>query len=411
MKTGNRWWVMLLGMVVALIAFVTESPAQSNEGFIYGKIYTSNNTYVGAIRWGGEEVLWTDLFNASKIDESYTKLIPEKDKDDEWYNFNWDFNSIWTNNSATLHQFTCQFGNIKELIVGSRDNVVLKLKNGGEIKVNGQGYNDIGAKIQVTDEELGILSIDWDRISRIEFLQTPQKLSKTFGQPLFGTVEGSRREKFTGYLIWDNDERLLTDKLDGEEHGNDVSIRFSDIQSIERDGGGSTVKLNSGRELYLTGSNDVDEGNRGVIISSAETGALVKVSWEAFRRVVFTTPTHAPQTYSDFTSPKFLSGAVSRFDGDDLKGRIVFDIDEALDFELIEGKENSIEYNFPFNKVKKITPRNRDFSQVELVSGQSLLLGELRDVSSKNGGVLVFVKGKKNPVYVSWREVNQITFD
>jgi hypothetical protein len=410
MKTGNRWLIMLLGMLVAILAFVTESPAQSNEGFIYGKIYTSNSTYVGAIRWGGEEVLWTDLFNASKVDESYSKLIPEKDKDDEWYNFNWDFNSIWTNNSATLHQFTCQFGNIKELIVGSRNNVILKLKNGGEIKVNGEGYNDIGAKIQITDDELGSISIDWDRISRIEFLQTPQKLSKIFGQPLFGTVEGSRREKFTGYLIWDNDERLLVDKLDGEEHGNDVSIKFSDIQSIERDGGGSTVKLNSGRELYLTGSNDVDEGNRGVIISS-ETGALVKVSWDAFRKVVFTAPSHAPQSYNDFTSPKFLNGTVSRFDGDDLRGRIVFDIDEALDFELIEGRENHIEYNFQFKKVKKITPRNRDFSQVELVSGQSFLLGELRDVSSRNGGVLVFVKGKKDPVYVSWRQVNQITFD
>ncbi|MEJ0031424.1 MAG: hypothetical protein WDO15_14085 [Bacteroidota bacterium] len=61
--------------------------------------------------------------------------------------------------------------------------------------------------------------------------------------------------------------------------------------------------------------------------------------------------------------------------------------------------------------IHTITPKNYDYSQVTLRSGQSFLLGDGRDVSEKNAGVLVFQKGKKDPVYISWRRINEITFN
>src|SRR5688572_12862191 len=110
-----RWIVVFLGVCIAALAYAVESSAQTHEGFIYGKIYTTNNTYTGAIRWGGEEALWTDLFNAAKTSDSYKKLVPEKkDESESWFDFDWNLGSIWED-KIIEHQFTCQFGNLKEV--------------------------------------------------------------------------------------------------------------------------------------------------------------------------------------------------------------------------------------------------------------------------------------------------------
>lgn len=399
-----------MGICLAVVVLAVESMAQSTEGFIYGKVYTTRNTYTGPIRWGGEEVLWTDLFNASKSGDKYQKMVPEKkdDDDDSWFSYDWSFNSIWED-KYTSHQFTCQFGNMAEIETRRDSRAIIRFKNGGEIMVDGEGYNDIGAKIQVVDGELGTMSIDWDRITKIEFMPTPAKLPAVFGVPLYGTVESARREKFTGFIVWDNDERLTADRLDGDDDDDDVSIKFADITSIEKEGRGSRVALKSGRELYLTGSNDVNSENRGVLVVTPEYG-VVQLSWEAFRKVTFSQPSNTGMAYGAFTSPRSLRGVVSRLEGDDVEGQIIFDIDETLDFELIEGDENDIQYMIPLKNIRKITPKNHDFSLVELSSGKSLLLGGRRDISSDNGGVLVFSKGKKEPYYISWRKINEIIF-
>src|ERR1041384_7307700 len=399
----NRVVLIIAGILVAFLAFAVETHAQSHEGFIYGKVYTNRSTYTGPIRWGKEEVLWTDLFNAAKTDHSFDRLVPEKNSD-SWGNVDWNISHIWENNAT--HQFPCQFGNIKEMRMVNDDEVVIKLKNGGEIRVEDDG-NDIGEKVQVMDPELGIINVDWDNIDRIEFMPTPSKLSQTFGMPLYGTVEGVRREKYTGFIVWDNYERLTTDKLDGDSEDGDVSIEFKDITSIEKRGRGSLVTTKSGRDLYLTGSNDVDDDNRGIMVVSPEIG-VIKFTWDAFRKITFSTPKTTGPSFSDFASPQLVTGTVSRLDGNDVAGQIVFDIDETIDFEIIEGVENEIEYLIPLKSIQSITPKNSDYSQVTLRSGQSFLLGDGRDVTTRNAGVLVFQKGKKNPFYIEWRRINEI---
>lgn len=402
--------IILLGIVIACVAAVVESKAQSHEGYMYGKVHTDNTIYIGPIRWGGEEVFWTDLFNAAKAKNDYAKQVPkEKEESEGWSSYDWNFSSIWEN-KVTVHQFTCQFGNIKEMIPLKSGNVIVRLKNGGEMEMDGDGYNDIGGNVQVLDNELGVVSVSWSKIKRVEFINTPQKLEQVFGQPLYGTVEGARREKFTGFIVWDNDERLASDKLDGDTRGGDVAIKFSDIESIESRSNGCDVFLKSGRQLFLTGSNDVNSGNRGVLVSTPDYG-IIKFSWDAFKKITFSTAPHSGQTYQQFLIPRPLQGIVRQLEGNDLEGRIIYDIDEALDFEILEGKENDIEYMIPFTNIKKITPKNFDYSLIELNSGETFLLGGMRDVSKNNGGVLVFVKGKKEPVYVSWKKIDEIVFN
>jgi hypothetical protein len=409
-KAMYRGMMIVVGMLVALLAMALESPAQTHDGYIYGKVYTDRTTYVGVIRWGGEEVFWTDLFNAAKRDNDYAKLVPQTKEDKDWWsNYDWNFSSIWED-KGTVHQFVCQFGNIKEVIPTNRGNVILKLKNGGELEVDGEGYNDVGGKVQIIDEELGTVSISWDRVQRVEFLPTPTKLELVFGQPLYGTVEGVRKEKFTGFIIWDNDERVSSDKLDGDNEDGDVSIKFSEIEMIERSGNGSEVKLKSGRSMFLDNSNDVNNGNRGVWVVHPDYG-VINFSWKAFKRVTFAPHPNTGQSFNQFPSPQPMQATISLLDDDDISGRIIYDIDEALDFELVEGKENDIEYQIPLRNIKRITPKNFDYSLIELKSGQTLLLGGARDVSDDNSGLLVFVKGKKEPVHIAWKKINAINFN
>jgi hypothetical protein len=400
---------VIVGIGIAVLAFAVETKAQTPEGFIYGKVYTGSTTYTGLLRWGTEEALWTDLFNASKTKDQYKKLVPQqKDENDAWFNIDWSFGSIWED-KIVPHQFTCQFGNLSEITILDNDDVKVKLKNGREFEIDGEGYNDVGSKIQILDPELGIVGVSWNKISKIEFMPAPARLETIFGTPLYGTVEGARREKFTGFIVWDNDERLSTDHLDGDADDDDVSIKFGDITAIEKQGRGSQVTLKSGRTLYLTGSNDVNNENRGVLVVTPGLG-IVKVTWEAFRSVTFTSPKNTGTSYAQFTAPVFLQGTVLQLDGDDLTGRIIYDVDEMLDMEFVEGKENGIEYSVLLKNIKKITPKNSDYSMITLKNGETLLLGNAQDVSGRNGGVLVFMKGKKEPQHVSWRKINEIIF-
>lgn len=410
MQVVYRWILLLVGACVATVAVIVETSAQSRQGFIYGKVYTDKNTYTGPIRWGKEEVLWTDEFNAAKTSSGYEKLIPEqKEESDSWLNFDWKLSSIWEDKSPT-HQFTCQFGNISEIVMKSNSNVLVKFKNGRGMLVNGSGYNDIGATIHVWDEELGEMNIDWDRITRVEFMPFPHAEKTIPGQPLYGIVESVRREKFTGFITWDKDERLSTDKLDGDSHDGDVSIAFADIVSIEKKDRGSNVYIRSGRSLYLTGSNDVNDENRGVQVYTQEVG-IVTLSWDAFRQVTFAQPPAGVATYEDFPVPRVLRGTVTSLDDSDARiGQIVYDIDEVFDFEFLEGQENDIEYKVPFRNIRKLTPKNFDYTSIELKSGRTLLLGGGRDVSSKNAGLLIIGKDKNSSEYIPWKKINTITF-
>ncbi len=385
--------------------------AQSSAGFMYGKVYTTSTTYEGQIRWGTEEAFWTDFFNASKKSSGNYKKLVSQDKKEEssWMDFDWDILSIWEN-KTTVHQFSCQFGDIKELEVLSKNNVRLQFKNGLQMDVNGEGYNDIGAKIQVLDKELGWTALNWDKVQKVEFAAIPNGSIVQATAPLYGTVETNRREKFTGYIQWDHDERVSTDKLDGESRDGKISTPFSEIVSIEKRNNGSDVIFKSGKQLYLTGTNDVNEDNKGVIVIQPGKG-MVDIPWSSFKKLTFTSAGNSGPSYESFVAPKQLSGTVLLYDAKEISGKMIFDLDETLDVETLEGKDNDIQYTIPFRNIKSIKPKNLDYAFVELKNGETLLLGDGRDVSGDNDGIVMIIKGKKEPVHVRWKNIDQIIFD
>jgi len=407
-KADSTITKLLLLLIISILYF-QKVEAQNTAGFIYGKVETQSNTYEGPIRWGKEEVYWQDYFNASKRENPYRNdCCGQTNDNSSWLDFNWDLQSIWEDRN-TVHQFNCQFGDLKQLKVKG-SNTRLQFKNGWEINVVGPGYNDLEDDIQIIDKELGLLTLNWNNVNKVDFMQGPKKNAQKFGEPIFGIVETYRKERYSGFILWDHDERISTDKIDGSTKDGKVSISFSEITKIEKNGSGCQVTLKSGRELYVFGSNDVNPENRGITVLVQGVG-MVDVPWSSFKKLNLTPKDESGPGYDAFAVPKNLSGKVFQFEGKELEGKLVYDFDETLDLETLEGTDNGIHYTIPFRNIKSIQPKNNVFSLVELKNGERLLLEGGNDVSEGNGGVLVFLKGAKNPVHVKRRKIDQIIFD
>ena len=409
---------------VAMFLLAGHGLVAQDQGFLYGRVTTiDGNSYEGPLRWGKEEVYWTDMFNASKdenenIDylsrEEMRKLeryyYENRDRDwgsrfGRWFGEGWGYGN-WDRDY--VHQFSCQFGEIKSMRLSGRSWVDIELRDGHKLEVKGDGYNDIGTDVKVLDLEMGEMQLKWSRIDKIEFMDTPNKLERKFGEPLYGTVE-TYGGSFTGYIQWDHDERVGTDKLDGDTYDGDVSIEFGKIASIERTGSRSRVILGSGRDMELRGSNDVNPENRGVIVTNDKYGR-VDIPWKEFKKVTFRQGGTKMKSYKDFKAQKELTGVVKTRDGNTYPGRIIYDLDEGYDYEVLQGKDDDIEYIIPFRNVKRISPKNYDYSNVELRSGDLLTLGEGQDVSDRNTGILVFQNDQK-PKYLLWEEIDEVTFN
>ncbi len=405
-------------IAVVLTTIFSLSLLAQDSGFIYGKVTTEDgDEYEGPIRWGKEEVYWTDMFNASKDENRNLDYLSNRELEsleDRYYNSrygsgvirfmnSWDFDD---DDNDFVHEFACEFGNLKSISLRSRSRAYIELRNGEEIEIEGSGYNDIGAKIRVLDKDLGLVALSWSRIDEIEFMRTPSQLEEKFGEPLYGTVE-SDLGRFTGFVQWDHDERVGTDVLDGDTRDGDVSIPFRKIESIERDGySSSIVKLKSGRELDLRGSNDVNDDNKGIIVTVAGLGRI-DLEWEDFDKVTFQDPPNSGMDYNSFSSVEKIRGQVEVDNGDIHRGELIYDLDEEYSFEVLNGEDNDTKYVIPFRNIRSIEPRSSDRANVELKNGDTIALEDAQDVSERNQGVLV--RTSNDMVYIPWDRIRKVS--
>ena len=402
--------------IMILTTFGTlESNAQSDEGFIYGKITTTHDkTYEGPIRWGDEEVFWFDIFNSEKIRNKHLKHLSWKDMEqleeverDNTLNILWfqiDLDN-YNERSDRTHLFSTCFGNIESLEMIHNNQVKVTLKKGKEYVVEGYS-NDIGATVSIHDTKTGQVKLRWNNIEKVEFMPAPKRMTEKFGNPLYGTVKTSMGE-FTGFVQWDHQERISTDKLDGDNRDGEISILFGNIKKIEKSGNGSRIYLTSGEDIYLSGSNDVNYENRGIIVSIPGMGR-VDIPWKEFEEVTFDVSYGSSgKGYNEYGPADYIKGLVTDRDGNNYKGIIAFDLDETFDSEILEGYDEGIKYVISFRDIKSIQPKNFKYSTLELRNGKSVLLGNEQDVSAKNDGLLLYMKDKEKK-YIPWPDVEKI---
>ncbi|WP_101259483.1 hypothetical protein [Labilibaculum filiforme] len=392
--------------------------AQSYPCYLYGSVTTiDGDVYKGAIRWGDEEVFLTDLFNAEKEENPYLKYLPKSqiDKDQEkymkkrgWDRFEFAFDDERRNLTSVYdRKFQCRFGDIKSISVTGSESVSLELKDGKFINLRG-GSNDVGTKVWVIDQELGLLKIDWDRIDIVNFEAPILSNVENFGEPVYGKITTTKGE-FTGFIQWDHDERLAGDKLDGRGRDGDLSITFDKIKAIEKTENGSRITLHSNRQFELTGENDVNKYNRGIIVSIPKVGR-VDFSWSHFLSLQLLPLTkNVADCFSEFRVSERLFGTLVTKDGKIFKGIIVYDLDEAMDSEILNGLNDKLEFSIPFRNIGSIQPMAYNYCLVELKNGMKLYLGDQSDVSNKNAGVIVFEKEDKYQNF-RWEDIERIDF-
>ena len=384
--------------------------------YIYGTISTEDGeSYTGQIRWGKEEAYWYDHFNSTKIEnENLIHLsrqeLKDLDRRDSWVStswFGWSRNHYY--NSDHSHSFTCQFGDIQSIKPQRGSRVKVQLKNGETIRLSG-GSNDIGATVRIHDSELGIVKLDWDNIAEINFHTAPADIESAFGAPLYGTVETTSGD-FTGYIQWDHDERMADDELNGDTRGGELDIPFGKIKLIEKTFRGSEVTMNSGRVFHLTGSNDVDDDNRGIIVNILDMGR-VDIPWDEFIQVTFETEIdNQAISPSNYTS-KQLNGSVETIEGKNLSGDLIFDLDEFYDLEILDGDNEGLEYSLPFRYISSIKPKNDRATYVTLQNGKKLLLEDSVDVTEDNDGILIKVGNDEEEYeYIPRSESEEIKFN
>ncbi len=397
-------WMRAIILFVA-VANISISFAKGNdEGFIYGKVITKRgNEYMGIIRWERQEFFWDDLFNANKTDNPWEKYLVRQD--DDYKKSIKIFGGIVKVKLGTSHQFVTRFGDIKWIEPGNNGKTKLMMKNGSVYKVTGWG--DIGATLQIYDQNLGKVKMDWDNIEKIEFSKTPKKVKKP-GYRLYGKVE-TRHMDFEGWIMWDAEECISSDILDGEAQEGDFEIEFGNIHSIERRSSSSSiVVLKDGREFILRGTNDVNDENRGIYVEDKRYGK-VTISWDDFEKVTYMERTGSGDPYEAYKPTGKLRGSVRIYREGDIYGEIIYDLDESEGFEILDGKIEGISFYIPFRQIKSIVPKGRYSCLVRLISNEDLLLEDTQDVTSNNDGILIITEsGEKE--YFKWDKVEKVIF-
>jgi len=402
-------------ILTTVIVLIPAALLADSAGRIYGKIYTvDDEVYEGLIRWDRNEVSWGDVLNGNKE-------LPEKNRRQSKgdYRRNRSSGSIeifglklggsdhsWPDNA----QSGIRFGHIKSLEAIDDDRALLVLKSGMEIELFG-GSTDIGEDLReliIEDVNEGEIELGWDDIDRVEFAPAKSDLKSRMGERLFGTLTTRRGDEYTGFVCWDVDEVLTEDVLDGEEHGRNRKIEFGRIKSIERySSSGAIVILNSGDEIILKGTNDVDDSNRGIIISDPGFGQ-VRIDWDEFKTLKFSSPSRQ-MTYDNFDGGRKLKGTVYTDENDSYSGEVRWDNDEENTWEILDGEYRGVEFDIEMGFIKSIEKRSSRTSVVTLFDSRSFRLRGSNDVDADNKGIFVFMENG-DYVEITWDEFEKVEF-
>jgi hypothetical protein len=374
-------------------------------GEIHGTIYLRGDaSYTGPIRWDKNEAFWDGTLDAKK-----TEVLEEVDGGFKLNLFGWKLGG--GPETRTIGSLAIPFGHLREVHRRPDGEAALVLKNGYQYVVRCTSSTDLGSGLReliVEDAERGPIELTWNAVLMVDFSQGPGPGKDA--ERLHGTVTVGAAE-LTGFIVWDRDETLAGDILDGEENGEDRKIPFGEIREIEPVSGGSRVVLKDGREMVLGGTNDVDRGHRGVVVFLSHLGSA-EVAWENVRGVTFTDPPPS-RRYADFDGGRRLRGTMRSTAGDSYSGEIVWDQDETFTWETLDGEANAIEYAVQFDKIRSVTPKGPASAEVRLTNDDVLVLSGSNDVSDSNRGVTVRRKSgaETTEVTLGWSEIASVEFD
>jgi len=318
-----RTAVAVAAALVAVLAAANVAAAEDG-GSIRAIVHGSDGgTSEGALRWNGRKSFWDQA-----LATQYAESLETRERDETLEVFGlklW----TWKEHDVVRLSVRVPFGLIASMRRTSRAGALLDLRGGGRLEVLDGADLGPGATVEVETDDGGVRTMRWIEVERIEFRPGPPAPRER--RRLFGTVF-TTAGTFVGFVTWDRDESALDDVLDGDE----AEIPFADIASLHRDGRDATrVIRRDGTTVRLTGTNDVDDRNRGIEVRVEGLGTVV-VSWDAFESFAIADPPASPAPSAFRDGP--LRGRVVTVDGAAHEGEIVWGDHERHRWEAIDGE-------------------------------------------------------------------------
>lgn len=389
---------LLIALSIVMLA-VSVVDSQEPVGRIYAKITLRDGDMLeGRVSWGEHETIWGHTFDAS-----YNFYDHHRDA----YYRQRELSGRRPGNLTA--QFHVYFGDITRIERhGSRALVLLKDEREFEVY-----SGDVGESLYLSDVDLGKVKVKWNEIETIEFQDESKDFAKHSVEnayPIYGKITTRSDHVFNGFILWDNDESLSTDIIDAEDGRYDRNIPFSKIKSITpRSSRSSEVVLVTGKEMVLSGTNDVDKGNRGLVVTDPDYG-IISIEWRDVDLVEFDHNVPA-QKYSDFPKGKHLRGTLTDDRGKDFSGYIRWDDDESMTTDFLNGETYGYDVKLSFSKIKEIRRRTRKSAVVVMMNGVEFRLSGSNDVDSGNKGIVVLknVDDEEGEIF-EWDEFEKVVF-
>ncbi|GMR12930.1 MAG: hypothetical protein BMS9Abin29_1125 [Gemmatimonadota bacterium] len=307
--------------------------------------------------------------------------------------------------SAT--QSGIRFGHLKSIAALDSRTALFTLKSGEEM-VFSANATDLGSNLRalvVEQVDGDVIELAWGDLDVVEFEAAPEDASPPSSRN-YGTMTTHSGLEFTGYITWDVDEIYSSDILNGDDGRDDREIPFGSIERIDRDSSrGAMVTLDTGEEVLLSGTNDVDESNNGISVSDPGLGQ-VKVNWYDFASVRF----HEAESqagYGQFDGGQAIFGTVKTKNGGDYTGEIVWDLDESYTWEMLNGEQDGVEFHVEFSKIASLRPISSWGTKVTLKDGRTYELRGSNDVDHSNRGILVRLENG-DEVQVEWDDLEEV---
>lgn len=435
-----------LGTTVALAGPVSAQ----DEDRIWGRVLTvSGDRYEGFLQWRGrganDGTSWVDFFEgrAEAISQLYEDWLaatetsrPVRTIEARGWRVSWNEEHP----DFPLRPTTpIRFGRLASVVVREDGGVDLELRAGETLGVARPHRNRLALVVEEPGGDRRRLA--WGEIERVDFAAPPPGVRPEASR-LHGTVEDRFGRAFTGYVAWDSDEVLGDEELDGrDQDGEDREIAFAEIASIERSLGGARVVLKTGEALEMHGTNDVDDGNRGVRVFDPSIG-MVEVEWDEFGVLRLHPPADGHAEYGSFPGSRTLVGTITTQDGETIAGRIRWDAEHEWSWELFEGRSDEVKFAIEFGRIERIQRIERGErggetgvrdnrgeeagawrdheagtwdkepgARVTLMDGRSFVISHSPDLQ-EGRGIFVFPDGA--PVtswrYVPWEEFREARF-
>jgi len=402
-------YVILIFLFFLAFTFLVASDLFSASGRIYGRVYTEDgDVYEGRIIWDKNEGIWEDILDCTK---SYR--IPhyegrEKEEHIEIFGLRISWSKSGEYSSASMG---IKFGHIQSIRPRSSHKATIYLKSGEKIKVKGYG-TDIGTSVReivVLDPDYGTVKLDWSDLDKVVFEKEPKDLPREDRKRLLGRVITRDGDEFHGFITWDQDEIFTTDILDGEEDSKDWEIPFEKIKKIKRRSrNSSTVFLKNQEKLNLSGTNDVNSSNRGILVEDANFGR-VEVKWGDFGEVEFLEESQRYlKDFDEYDGGELLYGTVYTEDEDSYTGFITWDDDEKYTWEMLNGDYHDLEVVVEFGRVKSIKKRSFWGAEITLKNGNTFVLENSNDVNEENKGIYILTDEEEYSV--DWEDFEKVEF-